>query len=412
MLVASALAIGPIGRASAAGLDDRTHAERSLAAIRASMAEIVRIEDGYDVGHEKYVVAAERARNFLVGHGDPDYVAAVGRDAPDGIGAIGHIDALLDRNGMTAWTPALQGAKMNLLAAVVSMTDALGETQMESYQNDLSQALADIALAIGRTSDVGIFGGIEGALASTTLDLPAGAHVVSGCVVPTQIPAYGVTAGRLAFVAVPRSTTADIALPQHIVVRRVSVRSDRVVFFTAQAPTLAAMCARAHHVALAPARVIAFTSMAMMKAARPVAVGHAHARASTHVGATAFTAAQAHAGVAVYKQNCLSCHGANLQGVAAPAVAGTGFLKSVEGNGWTFADMRNLVTQQMPLNNAGTLSPKAYAEVIAFLLASNCYPAGKIAFPEVDKPIFAATKISSPAAARPSNAKLGTCAVK
>ncbi|GAC1559098.1 MAG: hypothetical protein NVS3B17_09510 [Vulcanimicrobiaceae bacterium] len=493
--VACAFAIVPIVHARAAGIDDRTHAERSLAAIRASMAEIVRVEDGNDVGHDKYVVAAERARNLLVGSKDPAYVAAVGGETPDGVGAIGHIDSLLDRKGTTVWTPALQGAKMNLLAAVVSMTDALNEKQMESYENDLSQALADIALAIGRTSDIGIFGGIEGALASTTLGIPGGADVVSGCAAPSRAPAYGVTAGRLTFVALPRRNARDVPVPNHIVAKRVSFQADRVIFFTGDASKLATLCATSRTSAFArthPPRVIAMAASpaplgagvapASPAAATPSAAAASSAPASMPsastpdptatsggasaaptsapraslspaaakphgtssgasskssssggaaakgaamkdapktgamavgaVPAAAFTAAQAHAGAAVYAQSCASCHGTNLQGSAGPAVAGTEFLKSVTGNGWTYADFRNLVTQQMPLNNAGTLSPKAYAEVLAFLLASSCFPAGNTAFPQTDSPKFAATKIAAPTGATPTDVKLGTCAVK
>ncbi len=398
---AAALVLGPVSHVRAAALDDRTHAERSLAAIRASMAEIVRIEDGNDVGHDRYVVAAERARNLLVGRADAAYVAGVG-DTGDGVGAIGHIDMLLDRSGSSAWTPALQGAKVNLLAAVVSVTDALHEKQMESYQNDLSQALADISLAIGRASDVGVFGGIEGALASTTLGIPSGSAVVSGCVPPTRAPAYGVTAGRLAFVVLPRGSAA-VDLPQHLDVRSVSVRPERIVLFTGNAAEIASLCGHARNAAKHP-----------RERARRVAVTHpaAKAPARSGSGAGAYTAGQAKAGAAVYAQSCVSCHGANLQGSAGPAVAGTEFLKSVQSNGWTFADFRNLVTQQMPLNNAGTLSPKAYADVIAFLLASSCFPAGSVPFPERDNPKFAASKITTPAGASPSDPKLGTCKLK
>jgi polar amino acid transport system substrate-binding protein len=66
----------------------------------------------------------------------------------------------------------------------------------------------------------------------------------------------------------------------------------------------------------------------------------------------------------------------------------------------------------MPLNNPGTLTPEQYANVIAFLLASNCYPAGNAPFPQKDVPAFATVNIGPVSGAAPSDSKLGTCAVK
>lgn len=125
-----------------------------------------------------------------------------------------------------------------------------------------------------------------------------------------------------------------------------------------------------------------------------------------------YTSAQAHAGSAIFAQNCVSCHGANLQGVAAPAVAGKVFVTQVTGDGWTVADLRNLVVQQMPLNAPGSLSTKQYADVMAYLLASNCYAAGSTPFPKTDDPKLAKVKIHPPYGATPNDAKLGTCRVK
>ena len=75
--------------------DDHAGAIAALADMRAAIAEIVRIEDGYAVGHAAYLRAAHRAMNALVGRRDDGYAAsfgdpdmAVGRDQHHGGGAV------------------------------------------------------------------------------------------------------------------------------------------------------------------------------------------------------------------------------------------------------------------------------------------------------------------------------------
>jgi cytochrome c len=138
-------------------------------------------------------------------------------------------------------------------------------------------------------------------------------------------------------------------------------------------------------------------------------LGTAHAAAAATT--PPYTAAQAHAGATVYTANCLQCHGANLQGTAAPAVAGTSFLNTASGDKWSLEDVRNLVFQNMPLNNPGSLTPTQYANVMAFLLASNCYPAGTTPFPSKDTPTFSAIKIGTGGTTKPTGPN-GTCPVK
>ena len=114
----------------------------------------------------------------------------------------------------------------------------------------------------------------------------------------------------------------------------------------------------------------------------------------------------------VYGSVCSSCHGAKLQGVAGPAVAGKEFLASVASNKWTYADFRNLVVQQMPLNNPGSLTPKQYADVLAYLLAANCFPAGSTEFPTNDSPALAAVKFLAPTKpVTPTDTTRQTCSV-
>ena len=225
--------------------NDETLAQHSIADIRACVNEIVRIEGSYVTGHQPFLAAAKRARNALIGRGDSDYVRAVG-DPADGVGAIGYLDRLLDRNNSSIWTPAVDGAKVNLLAAAQSLSDALHEKEMEDYQADLTQALADIALALGRESDTGVLGGLEGALASTTLGIPAGAQIVPGCQLPAAVPSYGVVNGRIVYVAVAPDAAANgisIAGP----VRRAVVSNTSLVLYLEDAATTTKLCPATAH---------------------------------------------------------------------------------------------------------------------------------------------------------------------
>src|SRR5579884_3129936 len=95
--------------------DDHASALAALADVRASVHEIVTIENGYAVGHAAYVRAAHRAMNALVGRRDDGYARGYG-DPGDGVGTLGHLDRMLDQRASFAWTPAIEGAKANVLA--------------------------------------------------------------------------------------------------------------------------------------------------------------------------------------------------------------------------------------------------------------------------------------------------------
>jgi polar amino acid transport system substrate-binding protein len=126
------------------------------------------------------------------------------------------------------------------------------------------------------------------------------------------------------------------------------------------------------------------------------AVPMAQADTGGRANAAIYTAEQAKQGEAVYAQHCSSCHGDRLQGVAAPSVAGKDFLSTAEHNGWTIGMLRTIVTQNMPFNDPASLTDTEYANVIAYLLASNCYPAGNKKFPEEGTAAIANVKIHSP----------------
>lgn len=125
-----------------------------------------------------------------------------------------------------------------------------------------------------------------------------------------------------------------------------------------------------------------------------------------------YTEQQAQAGQAIYVGACASCHGDKLQGGSAPASGGKALLHKAQKLGWSVSDMRTLVVTSMPLNNPGSLSPQQYAQVLAFLLASDCYPAGSTPFPTKNSATLKHTPLQPPPNAQPSDAQLGTCSVE
>ena len=400
-LVLCALVTVALASRATAAADDHGNALAALADVRATIGEIVRIEDGNAVGHGLYLRAAHRALNALVGRRDDGYVPSFG-DPGDRVGALGHIDAMLDTEGTSRWTPAMQGAKANVLAAAENLQSATHEHEMEEYQGDLTHALANLALVIGRTTQDGVFGGISGALANTDLGVPAGAASVSGCAIPSRTPAYGVVSGRLAFIALPRAR-ASTNLPAEISVSRVVVRGDDVVLYTSAAADANAACRMPHQ--RQSTRRVRTSERAM----RVVAVAGGAGVPPLYV------TKQAHDGLTVYRTSCLQCHGADLQGTAGPSVAGNDFLRTAKTNHWHMSDLRTTVVQNMPFSNPGSLTPKQYADVLAFLLAANCYPAGSTPFPAGDKPAFASMPLGPHASGAGTGAvakSTGTCAVK
>ena len=90
---------------------------------------------------------------------------------------------------------------------------------------------------------------------------------------------------------------------------------------------------------------------------------------------TYYTAAQATAGAKLYAENCTMCHGAKLEGTAAPQLAGDDFLKKFSGQ--TADDVHYIVSTQMPLTAPASLKPAEYLAIMAFILQKNKYAAGE-----------------------------------
>ena len=89
-----------------------------------------------------------------------------------------------------------------------------------------------------------------------------------------------------------------------------------------------------------------------------------------------YTEAQAKRGMAGYQEQCSFCHLADLSGEGfAPALIEDTFKSRwQDGN---LGDLFIIVKQTMPQDKPASLSDQEYAEIVAFLLKSNKYPAGE-----------------------------------
>lgn len=93
-----------------------------------------------------------------------------------------------------------------------------------------------------------------------------------------------------------------------------------------------------------------------------------------------YTAAQAKRGETVYGASCSSCHAPDLSGSGqAPSLTGKEFNEAW--NGQTLADLFDRVQTTMPADAPGTLKPGETADVVAFMLSKDNFPAGDVELP-------------------------------
>lgn len=111
-----------------------------------------------------------------------------------------------------------------------------------------------------------------------------------------------------------------------------------------------------------------------MVSALVISVGaQAPAGKSTNDGI--YTEAQAKRGDVLYKEQCATCHGDNLEGSGPmPPLAGKDFLVNWQGK--TVGDLFEKTHTTMPATAPGTLTPAQAADIVAHMLAAGKYPAG------------------------------------
>lgn len=84
-----------------------------------------------------------------------------------------------------------------------------------------------------------------------------------------------------------------------------------------------------------------------------------------------FTAEQAARGRALFAAGCVECHGADLSAPNSPPLKGEVFL-----NHWLEGDLDALFTRIKSMPNRANLDDNAHADILAFLLDANGFPAG------------------------------------
>jgi S-disulfanyl-L-cysteine oxidoreductase SoxD len=90
---------------------------------------------------------------------------------------------------------------------------------------------------------------------------------------------------------------------------------------------------------------------------------------------------QAKRGQARYQEVCASCHGDSLEGgESAPPLVGGAFLANW--NTLSVGELFDRTRSTMPQSKPGSLSREANAEIMAFMLSANQFPAGKEALPQ------------------------------
>jgi len=89
-----------------------------------------------------------------------------------------------------------------------------------------------------------------------------------------------------------------------------------------------------------------------------------------------YSDAQAERGTALYAEQCASCHGENLEGVADlfPALTGDAFIKTWQGK--SVGELFDKIATTMPALDPGSLKPEQSADITAFILNKSKYPAG------------------------------------
>jgi S-disulfanyl-L-cysteine oxidoreductase SoxD len=94
-----------------------------------------------------------------------------------------------------------------------------------------------------------------------------------------------------------------------------------------------------------------------------------------------YTAEQAKRGATLYGEQCASCHGEKMEGVADlfPALTGDLFVKNWTGK--SVGELHEKIATTMPALDPGSLKPEQVSDLVAHMLNASKYPAGTTALP-------------------------------
>lgn len=127
--------------------------------------------------------------------------------------------------------------------------------------------------------------------------------------------------------------------------------------------------------------------------ARPVHVTSA-SRATRTTWDSVYSPEQATRGESTYTKTCSRCHAASMSGKdEAPGLTGSAFMGAW--NGLSLFELHDRVRTTMPTDTPGTYSRQDIADVIAYMLKFNQFPAGKVDLPASDEELKTITFLSA-----------------
>lgn len=103
---------------------------------------------------------------------------------------------------------------------------------------------------------------------------------------------------------------------------------------------------------------------------------------------------QAGRGETTYARTCSRCHAASMSGKdEAPALTGASFMGSW--NGLSLFELHDRVRTTMPTDTPGTYSRQDIADVLAYILKFNQFPAGKAELPSTENELKSITFVAA-----------------
>ena len=121
-------------------------------------------------------------------------------------------------------------------------------------------------------------------------------------------------------------------------------------------------------------------------------VGGQEAAAKRSVKDGVFSARQVDRGRRIYLRSCEHCHGASFEGndtAEIPALVYEPFMRQWAGR--SVGALLEHVSRSMPADERGSLTPRAYSDVVALILEANGFPAGESDLPEKAEDLAAIT---------------------
>ncbi len=120
--------------------------------------------------------------------------------------------------------------------------------------------------------------------------------------------------------------------------------------------------------------------VSIIAAATATLATQAHAQAVTNVWDGAYTEAQAERGEKLYQQHCSACHGSQMQGIEeAPTLRQGAFVYNWDGMGVDILFQR--LRDTMPLDDPRGVPRAVKADILAYIMSQNNFPAGKTELP-------------------------------